>query len=117
MQFQRVVLYVNHPRIDQLNSLCKRLQDFPRHLGQHSGGMIVCEGLLDAVVPLEPATMEGRTVCQWDKEGIEMMGLVKIDLLGLGALGAVRDSVELIRTHYGAEVDLARLPEDPDVYR
>src|SRR5205807_8187380 len=58
MQFQRAGLDVNHPRIGHLISLCKRVQDFPRHLGQHSGGMIVCEGLLDAVVPLEPATME-----------------------------------------------------------
>jgi len=117
MQFQRSGLDVNHPRVQHLASLCRRVQDLPRHLGQHSGGMIVCEGLLDAVVPLEPATMLGRTVCQWDKEAIELMGLVKIDLLGLGALGAVRDSVELIRAHYDTEVDIARLPEDPKVYR
>ena len=117
MQFQRAGFDVNHPRVRHLASLCRRVQDLPRHLGQHSGGMIVCEGLLDAVVPLEPATMPGRTVCQWDKEAIELMGLVKIDLLGLGALGAVRDSVELIRTHYDTEVDIARLPEDPKVYR
>src|SRR5205807_1243698 len=69
-----------------------------------------------AVVPLEPATMPGRVVCQWDKEAAEIMGLVKIDLLCLGALGAVRDCIDLIDCHYEVKVDLAHLPQDPEVY-
>jgi len=117
VQFRRAGLDSAHERIKRLMSLCDRIQDMPRHLGQHSGGMIVSEGMLDEVVPLEPATMEGRTVCQWDKDAAESLGLIKIDLLGLGALGAVRDSVELIGKHYGKEVDLAHLPEDPRVYK
>ncbi|HLJ90718.1 MAG TPA: error-prone DNA polymerase [Candidatus Angelobacter sp.] len=117
VQFGRAGLDVRHPRIRHFISLCERVQDMPRHLGQHPGGMIVCQGLLDAVVPLEPATMKDRTVCQWDKEGAESMGLVKIDLLGLGALGAVRDSKELVRIHHHEEFDPAKLPEDPKVYQ
>jgi error-prone DNA polymerase len=116
LQFRRAGLDPLHRRIECLMSLCERVQNLPRHLGQHSGGMIVCAGMLDEVVPLEPASMPGRTVCQWDKEGAESLGLIKIDLLGLGALGAVRDSVELISEHYGKEVDLAHLPEDSVVY-
>ena len=59
-----------------------RIQDLPRHLGQHSGGMVICQGELDAVVPLEPATMPGRVVVQWDKDDCADMGIVKVDLLG-----------------------------------
>jgi error-prone DNA polymerase len=117
IQFRRAGLDSAHARIQRLMSLCERVQNMPRHLGQHSGGMIVCQGMLDEVVPLEPATMEGRTVCQWDKDAAESLGLIKIDLLGLGALGAVRDSVELIKRHYGKEIDLAHLPEDSKVYK
>ncbi|HXB20812.1 MAG TPA: error-prone DNA polymerase [Candidatus Solibacter sp.] len=115
-QFGRAGMDINHPRIRWLISLCSRIQGLPRHLGQHSGGMIVCQGMLDAVVPLEPATMPGRVVCQWDKEAAEIMRLVKIDLLGLGALGAVRDCITLIGRHYEEQVDLAHLPQDPEVY-
>ncbi|HEV3040508.1 MAG TPA: error-prone DNA polymerase [Candidatus Angelobacter sp.] len=115
-QVGRAGLDMNHPRIRWLISLCSRIRGLPRHLGQHSGGMIVCQGMLDAVVPLEPATMPGRVVCQWDKEAAEITGLIKIDLLGLGALGAVRDCIDLIDHHYDDKVDLAHLPQDPEVY-
>ena len=93
------------------------VQDLPRHLGQHSGGMVICQGQLDSVVPLEPAAMPGRVVVQWDKEDCADLGLIKVDLLGLGMMAVLEDSIELIRDSYGEEVDLAHLPQDdPAVY-
>jgi error-prone DNA polymerase len=84
----------------------------PRHLGQHSGGMVICQGQLDSVVPLEPASMPGRVVVQWDKEDCADMGIIKVDLLGLGMMAVLKDSIELIRDHYHEEVELAHLPQD-----
>jgi error-prone DNA polymerase len=107
---------VQHPRIGRYLDLCLRMQDLPRHLGQHSGGMVICAGLLNRVVPIERASMPGRTVIQWDKEDCADMGLIKVDLLGLGMLAAVKESIDLIPRHYGQQVDLALLPEDPLVY-
>ncbi len=89
----------------------------PRHLGQHSGGLVVCQGQLDSVVPLEPATMPGRVVVQWDKDDCADMGIVKVDLLGLGMMAVLEDSLEIIRKHHGEEIDLGKLPaNDPVVY-
>jgi error-prone DNA polymerase len=93
-----------------------RIQDLPRHLGQHSGGMVICAGLLNRVVPIERASMPGRTVVQWDKEDCADLGIIKVDLLGLGMLAAVKDAIELIPRHYSKQVDLATLPEDKRVY-
>jgi error-prone DNA polymerase len=110
-------LDLKHPRIRKYFELCLAAQDMPRHLGQHSGGMVICEGRLDSVVPLEPASMPGRVVVQWDKEDCADMGIIKVDLLGLGMMAALKDSLELIRVHYHEEVDLAHLPpDDPVVY-
>ena len=110
-------LDLTHPRIRKYFELCLAAQDLPRHLGQHSGGMVICEGRLDSVVPLEPASMPGRVVVQWDKEDCADMGLIKVDLLGLGMMAALKDSLELIHDHYNEEVDLAHLPaNDPVVY-
>jgi error-prone DNA polymerase len=93
------------------------VQDLPRHLGQHSGGMVMCQGQLDSVVPLEPASMPGRVVVQWDKEDCADLGIIKVDLLGLGMMAVLEDSLKLIRDHYREEVDLAHLPaNDPAVY-
>src|SRR6059036_1182903 len=79
--------------------------------------MVICQGQLDSIVPLEPATMPGRVVVQWDKEDCADMGIIKVDLLGLGMMAALEDSIELIRGHYDEEVDLAHLPpDDPAVY-
>ena len=69
-----------------------RMQDLPRHLGQHSGGMVICAGMLNRVVPLERASMPGRTVIQWDKEDCADLGLIKVDLLGLGMMAVLKDS-------------------------
>ncbi len=108
---------LTHPRIKKFVELCERLQDLPRHLGQHSGGMVICAGQLDAVVPLEPATMPGRVVVQWDKEDCADMGIVKVDLLGLGMMAVLEETIEIIRAHDGESVDLAHLPaDDPVVY-
>jgi error-prone DNA polymerase len=110
-------LDLTHPRIRKYFELCLAAQDLPRHLGQHSGGMVICEGRLDSVVPLEPASMPGRVVVQWDKEDCADMKIIKVDLLGLGMMAALKDSLELIRDHYKEEVDLAHLPaNDPVVY-
>src|ERR1700720_1880080 len=116
-QFRDAGLDFEHPQIRKFFELCLMVQDLPRHLGQHSGGMVICQGQLDSVVPLEPATMPGRVVVQWDKEDCADMGIVKIDLLGLGMMAVLEDSLKMIREDYGDEVDLSRLPaHDPAVY-
>ncbi len=116
-RFRDAGLDLNHPHLRKYYELCIAVQDMPRHLGQHSGGMVVCQGQLDSVVPLEPASMPGRVVVQWDKEDCADMGIVKVDLLGLGMMAVLKDSIELIRDHYREEVDLAHLPpDDPQVY-
>jgi error-prone DNA polymerase len=116
-RFHDAGLDLRHPRLRKYFELCEAVQDLPRHLGQHSGGMVICQGQLDSVVPLEPASMPGRVVVQWDKEDCADLGIVKVDLLGLGMMAALEDSITLIRNHYGEEVDLAHLPaDDPTVY-
>jgi error-prone DNA polymerase len=116
-RFRDAGLDLNHPRLRKYFELCEAVQDLPRHLGQHSGGMVICQGQLDSVVPLEPASMPGRVVVQWDKEDCNDLGIIKVDLLGLGMMAVLEDSLELIRNHYGEEVDLAHLPpDDPTVY-
>jgi len=105
------------PRIPLLVSLVRQMQGLPRHLGQHTGGMVIAAGRLDEVVPLEPAAMPGRNVVQWDKDDCADLGLIKVDLLGLGMLAALEEAIPLVRAHEGVEVDLAHLPpDDPQVY-
>jgi error-prone DNA polymerase len=105
------------PRIRRFATLWTRIQDLPRHLGQHSGGMVIAAGRLDDVVPIEPATMPGRVVVQWDKDDCAGLGIVKVDLLGLGMMSVLQDSLTLVR-ETGGSVDLAQLPpDDPAVYR
>jgi error-prone DNA polymerase len=115
--FQNAGFDVRHPRIAKYLELCMRIQDLPRHLGQHSGGMVICQGQLDRVVPLERASMPGRTVIQWDKEDCADLGIIKVDLLGLGMMAVLKDCLELIPQHYGEKIDLAQLPEDAEVYK
>jgi error-prone DNA polymerase len=104
------------PRIQHFARLWSGIQDLPRHLGQHSGGMVIAQGRLDGVVPLEPATMPGRSVVQWDKDDCAALGIVKVDLLGLGMMSLLQDALEMIRRR-GGRVDLAHLPQnDPKVY-
>src|SRR5690625_595931 len=103
----------NHPRAPVMAGLYKALGGLPRHLGQHSGGMIVCRGRLDAIVPLENASMPGRVVAQWDKEDCANMGIIKVDLLGLGMMSALQDTLTICRDRK-REVDLAKLPTDDE---
>ena len=98
------------PRIAMLIELVRQIQNLPRHLGQHSGGMVIAAGPLDEIVPLEPASMPGRVVVQWDKEDCADLGIIKIDLLGLGMLAVLEEAIPLIREHEGVDVDLAHLP-------
>ncbi len=115
--FKHAGFDLEHGRIAKYVELCERVQDLPRHLGQHSGGMVICQGHLNKVVPLERASMVGRTVVQWDKEDCADMGMVKVDLLGLGMMAVIKDCLELVPRHYGEEVDLAQLPPgDTEVY-
>ncbi len=115
--FRHAGFDLGHWRIAKYVELCERVQDLPRHLGQHSGGMVICQEQLNKVVPLERASMPGRSVIQWDKEDCAELGLVKIDLLGLGMMAVMKDCLDLIPRHYGDNVDLAQLPEDdPEVY-
>ncbi len=127
------------PQIQQFGDLWMRMQDIPRHLGQHSGGMVLCQGRLDDVVPLEPASMPGRVVVQWDKEDCADMGIVKVDLLGLGMLAVLQEAITIVNTAAAEQwvgpalragragdlesdpppaIDLAHLPpDDPVVYQ
>src|SRR5947209_11106325 len=116
-QFREAGFDLSHAGVRKFFELYRMAQDLPRHLGQHSGGMVICQGQLDSVVPLEPASMPGRVVVQWDKEDCADMGIVKVDLLGLGMMAVIEDTLRLIPEVYSEEVDLAHLPEnDPVVY-
>ena len=115
--FREAGFDIEHPRIAKYLELSMRLQGLPRHLGQHSGGMVICQGLLNHIVPLERASMPGRTVIQWDKEDCADLGIIKVDLLGLGMMAVLKDCIELIPRHYGERIDLAQLPEDTEVYK
>jgi error-prone DNA polymerase len=105
------------PRIQLLLDLAGQVQGLPRHLGQHTGGLVIAADRLDAVVPIEPAAMADRRVIQWDKDDCADLGLIKIDLLGLGMLDALEKTLPLIERHEGRTIDLAHLPaDDPKTY-
>jgi error-prone DNA polymerase len=105
-----------HPRSRAFISLYLQLASLPRHLGQHTGGMIICQDALSSIVPLENASMPGRVVAQWDKDDCEDLGIIKVDLLGLGMMSVLQDALTLTRRR-GNPVDIAQLPEnDPQTY-
>ncbi|THH34891.1 error-prone DNA polymerase [Aliishimia ponticola] len=107
----------NDPRLRQTMELVYEINGFPRHLSQHVGGFIMTEGRLDELVPIENATMEDRTVICWDKDDIETLGILKVDVLSLGMLTCIRKSFELMKQHHRLDYDLATLPpENPAVY-
>jgi error-prone DNA polymerase len=107
----------DEPRVRHWLSLVDAVRGLPRHLGQHSGGVVIAAGRLDEIVPIEPAAMPDRPIVQWDKEDCADLGIIKIDLLGLGMLAALEEAIPLIERHEGVTVDLAKLPpDDPETY-
>ncbi|MGB5591276.1 MAG: error-prone DNA polymerase, partial [Gammaproteobacteria bacterium] len=106
-----------NPMIARMLWLVRQLVGFPRHLSQHVGGFVIAAGTLDQLVPVENAAMEERTVIQWDKDDLDALGLIKVDVLGLGMLSAIRRSFDLIHDFRGRQLSLASVPaEDPAVY-
>ncbi len=115
-QIEKAGLPKEHPRMPAFVSLYRAIYGLPRHLGQHSGGMIICQSKLSSFVPLENASMPGRVVAQWDKDDCEDLGIVKVDLLGLGMMSVMQDAFELCRER-GRPLDLAHIPkDDPATY-
>jgi error-prone DNA polymerase len=114
--FSATVEQADHDIPEPVLQLAEQLQGYPRHLGIHSGGMVICDRPVSEVVPVEWARMENRSVLQWDKDDCAAIGLVKFDLLGLGMLSALHHAVDMIRESYGLDVDLATMPQEPEVY-
>jgi len=101
---------------EMIYDICRRLDGCPRHLGVHSGGMVIADRPLWHAAPVEWARMEGRTVIQWDKDDSAAVGIVKFDLLGLGMLNAIHLTADMIKGAHGAEIDLAAIPQEPALY-
>ncbi len=110
-QLRLAGLAKTHPRLPALVSLYQGVYGLPRHLGQHSGGMVLCPQKLDTIVPIENASMPGRTIVQWDKDDCEELGLVKIDFLGLGMMAVLQDSLTLCQKR-GGPSELYKIPTD-----
>src|SRR2546423_9551681 len=110
-QIEQSGLPKDHPRMPAFVRLYHAIYGLPRHLGQHSGGMIICQNKLSSFVPLENASMPGRVVAQWDKDDCEDLGIVKVDLLGLGMMSVMQDAFELCRER-GCPLDLAHIPKE-----
>jgi error-prone DNA polymerase len=114
---QSIIDSTDHDIPPLVVELASEVRDFPRHLGIHSGGMVICDRPVSEVCPVEWARMADRSVLQWDKDDCAVAGLVKFDLLGLGMLSALRYAIDLVREHEGIEVDLATLDlDDTEVY-
>ena len=118
LPLREVGLSENDPRIIRTLQLASEIAGFPRHLSQHVGGFVITRGRLDDLVPIANATMEGRTTIEWDKDDLDTLGFLKIDVLGLGMLSCIRKAFELLQQHHQHEIDLATVPaEDPEVYK
>ena len=105
------------PRWDAFRELTREIAGLPRHISQHPGGMVISTRPLIDLVPVQPAAMAGRQICQWDKDSCGDAGFLKIDLLGLGMLSAVEDAIDRIARLRGETIDLSRIPlDDPAVY-
>ncbi|MEM7752173.1 MAG: error-prone DNA polymerase, partial [Pseudomonadota bacterium] len=116
-QLREIGLDPTDKRLALTLQLIAEIQGFPRHLSQHVGGFIMTEGRLDELVPIENATMEDRTVICWDKDDIESLGILKVDVLALGMLSCIRKAFDLLKMHHHTDYTLATLPpEDPAVY-
>ncbi len=117
-EVRRIGLDPTDKRLSQALMLAQELIDFPRHLSQHVGGFVMTRGRLDEVIPVSNAAMEKRTVVEWDKDDLDALGILKVDVLALGMLSCIRKALEMLHDHYGLEPALAAIPkEEPDVYR
>jgi len=117
-RLKEIGLNPNDRRLRQTMALIDEIQGFPRHLSQHVGGFIITEGRLDELVPIENATMEDRTVICWDKDDIDTLGILKVDILALGMLTCIRKAFQLLEKHHHQRFTLATLPpEDPATYQ
>ena len=116
-QLREIGLNPDDRRLSQTLALVDQIIGFPRHLSQHVGGFIMTEGRLDELIPIENAAMEDRTVICWDKDDIDALGILKVDVLSLGMLTCIRKAFDFIQKHLGTDYTLATLPaEDPTVY-
>ena len=114
----RIGLNANDPILSKVISLARELINFPRHLSQHTGGMVIAKERLDELVPIQNAAMEDRTVIEWNKGDLETLGLLKVDILALGMLSAMKRFYDMLEQHYGLTYTTATLPpEDPAIYR
>src|SRR5262249_59051968 len=104
------------PRLAKAMEMAEALLDFPRHLSQHVGGFVMTRSRLDEVVPIENAAMEDRTVIEWEKNDLEALGLLKVDVLALGMLTALRRGFAFLQSHYGVYRDLTLQDEDEATY-
>ncbi len=117
VQLQQAGVDPENPVIRRAIGLATRILNFPRHLSQHTGGFVLTRGRLDGIVPIGNAAMDDRTFIEWDKDDIDILGLMKVDVLALGMLTCIRKALDLMRAHEGADYDLASVPsEEPDVY-
>ena len=115
--FEEAGLKTEHFKVQQWISLTEQLIGFPRHLSQHSGGFVIARDRLDAMVPIEHAAMPGRSVIQWDKDDLDALGLLKVDILALGMLSAIRRALDLISARDGYKFRMQDIPaEDPKTY-
>ena len=116
-QIKAAGLDPNDKRLELCANLTRKIMGYPRHLSQHVGGFIITKSRLDDIVPIENAAMENRTVIEWDKDDIDTLGILKVDVLGLGMLSCIRKAFALLKTHYSISHTLSSLPEDdPEVY-
>jgi error-prone DNA polymerase len=111
-QARRAGLDPSDPRLNQTLKLAEELHGFPRHLSQHVGGFVISETHLDEIVPIENAAMENRKVIEWDKDDLDVLDILKVDVLALGMLSCLRRSFDLLRKHYGISHTLSSIPED-----
>ena len=114
----RVGLDLSSPRMQKLQALLKEIRSFPRHLSQHVGGFVITRSRLDEVIPVMNSGMDKRTHVEWDKDDLDALGILKIDVLGLGMLTCIEKSLRLVEKHYGESYTIASIPaEEPEVYR
>src|SRR5260370_27217420 len=112
VELKRAGIDLKSPRMQKMRALAMAIQSFPRHLSQHVGGFVITRSRLDEVVPIGNGAMDDRTFVEWDKDDLDAVGLLKVDVLGLGMLSCLRRAFEMLWTHYGVAPDLSMQDED-----